>query len=313
MTVATMVVPVALSPKLHLITRTLKGVRAGHMPSLLPLTLLALAVAPLRAQAPQVFLNHVVVVVDSASYAAIGESVFLKDTLGFLDRRSTSSSGRSWTGTYLVGRSTYVEFFAPGGPAGAEGFSMIGYGVEEPGAIRVVRSRLAASTGHPVDSLLFNKEDPGGPVPWFHAVAVEGAMTASVIPTWVMEYDPRFFARPGAEGAGRSGIGRDRALADWYAPQKPLVNVVGIELAVDSTDRARIVAEASAFGYQARGDELRGPDLTIRFVSAKGARKGVVAVDLLLGRPSPSPGRRVLGPKVELDVVSATKAVLRVR
>lgn len=286
------------------------------MPRFLCFTLVAVAATPCLAQSPAVFLNHVVLVLDSTSHRTLGESRFLKDTLGVLDQRSTSSSGRSWTGTYLVGRSTYVEFFAPGGPAGAEGFSMIGYGVEEPGAIRMVRSRLAEKTGLPVDSLLFNKEEASGAVPWFHAVAVQGAMTASIIPTWVMEYDPRYFLRPGAEGAGRPGIRRDRALADWYAPSKPLVDVVAIDLAVDSTDQARIAAEAAAFGYEVQRSRplvLSGPDLTIRFVSSPGTRKGIVAVELLLKESSVSPGVRVLGPKVLIEVLSSTRAVLRVR
>lgn len=284
------------------------------MRRLLVSALLAACAAPAAAQRPVVTLNHVVVVIDSASYLALGASPFMRDSLGRLEQRTTTADGgASWSGTYLYGRHTYLEMFAPYGPAGDESGSMIGYGVDQPGALWAVQKRLV-SAGLQVDSILRSRARGSEQVPWFHAIAVKGAMTTSRMPTWVMEYHADYQRRWSPESPKAwQGIRRDQVLADRYDKTRPLVDVIGIDVAVDSADRVRVMKEAESYGFVAKGGgEYRGPDFRLRVLTPE-KRRGVVAVEMRLTGRTLAPGLRRIGPRTDIEVTSRGTAILTVR
>jgi hypothetical protein len=272
--------------------------------------LVAGATGPVAAQVPKVYLNHVVTVVDSETYAALGRSAFLKDTLGRLAQYTIAAGGggggASWTGSYFFGKNTYVELFAPGGVAGPAGVGMISYGVEQQGSLWQVRKRLARATGEPIDSLLRYRAREGGEVPWFYAVSVHGVMTGSALPTWVMEYHPAHNRRwDPSIPPGWDGIMRWQAIASEFDRNRPLLDVVGVTVAVSDADRARIVAEGGALGFRLDGDRMTGPGFVIQLEPATETARGVRAVELRLGRPV-TPGVRPIGPRSDLTVTGAT-------
>lgn len=274
----------------------------------------AVAAVPAAAQRPAVFLNHVVVVVDSATYQAIGTSPFFRDSLGSVERRSTTADGgASWSGTYLYGQHTYLELFAPGGPAGDASGSMIGFGVDRPGDLWVVRDRLVES-GLVVDSILRSRARGGEQIPWFHAIAVRDAMTASRMPTWVMEYHADYQRRwtPDAP-TSRLGIRRDQILADRYDASRPLVDVIAVEVALDGADRTRVERELAGYGYRAEGNATyRGPGIRIGLHQPV-SRRGVVAVELALRGKRLGPGVRRIGASADLEVTDRGTVILTVR
>jgi hypothetical protein len=264
------------------------------------------------AQAPKVFLNHVVVVSDSGTYAAINASPFLRDTLGRLAQYTIAAGGgATWTGSYLFGKNTYVELFAPGGVAGPAGIGMISYGVEERGSLSRIRSRLEAATKQPTDSMLRNRAREKEEVPWFYAVSVKDVLTKSALPTWVMEYHPQHnkLWDPSIPKE-RDGILRWQALASEYDPKRPLRDVVGVTVAVNDTDRRRLLAEAPAVGYRVEdGSRLIGPSVVIRLEPATGSRRGVTAIEFALVPGAVAPGTRAIGARSEITVTKSSTAV----
>ena len=64
--------------------------------------------------APEVWLNHVLLTLDSSTYAAARDSQFLRESFAGSEERHTKvDSGDSWTGLYFYGRHSYLEFFPP--------------------------------------------------------------------------------------------------------------------------------------------------------------------------------------------------------
>lgn len=109
---------------------------------------LTLSLVPLEAprtpSRPEVALNHIYVVLDSATLAAVESSAFLANEFSHY-RKTTNrtADGRSWTGVNLFGERTYLELF-PRGVQGGVGFSGLALSVEQLGAIDSVVAWLDA-------------------------------------------------------------------------------------------------------------------------------------------------------------------------
>src|SRR6266576_662166 len=95
---------------------------------------------------PPVLLNHLYVVLDSETMAAIVASPLITEELGtFETRTTTANGGEKWTGHYLRGQNTYIELFGPGGFRGARpGMVGIGFGVEDSGGVAALSAAFSA-------------------------------------------------------------------------------------------------------------------------------------------------------------------------
>jgi hypothetical protein len=59
---------------------------------------------------PPVFLNHFYIALDEATYQALRQSPEIAAFAG-IEERHTVAGSRSWSGFYVYGRQTYMEFF----------------------------------------------------------------------------------------------------------------------------------------------------------------------------------------------------------
>jgi hypothetical protein len=62
---------------------------------------------------PEIYLNHLFVVLDSATYTNLFDSPFISEKLGMIDTSSVTTTEESWSGKYLYGMNSYFEFFQP--------------------------------------------------------------------------------------------------------------------------------------------------------------------------------------------------------
>jgi hypothetical protein len=60
------------------------------------------------------YFNHAYGVIDRATADAVEDSAYLRRFANFSIRTSTGTGGVTWTGRYLMGRSTYLELFGEG-------------------------------------------------------------------------------------------------------------------------------------------------------------------------------------------------------
>ena len=219
-----------------------------------------LAAAWRAARPVPVFLNHVYMVPDLATYEALRASPFLRE-LAVMEERTTHRGDLSYTGLYLYGETTYFEFLKPDPSIGfAPGATGVAFGVEVPGGLARMAAALEAAgvttfAGKRTRDLPAAETGGGEQVPWFDILGIQGATTTQRLQLFAMEYDPAFLERwnPRADGlAGR--IDRAAVLARYAdvigAPAQPaLADIAWLSIAGDEREYARCVQVAAALGH----------------------------------------------------------------
>ena len=243
--------------------------------------------------APTLGLSHVYVSVDSATFAAIAASPFLRvEFSAFETRTTTRADGVSYTGAYLYGRETYVELQQPS-PTNAVDLAQLYLGTDAQGDIYTAMERLAnggVRTGFGRNTRRRDEKD----IPWFYASQVMPNLAevdrAPRFRMFILEWHADFLRnwfpdRP----ADSTGVSRAEYLAPLWKPHRYLRDVVGIVFALDSTEMARMTERLSMLGYAIRRNvdtvHAVGAGLTVSTVPATLARHGTVALRFSLQRP----------------------------
>lgn len=267
---------------------------------------------------PPVLLNHLYVVLDSETMAAIVASPLITDELGsFATRTTTANAGERWTGHYLRGKNTYIELFGPGGFRDARpGMVGIGFGVEDSGGVAALSAAFSAR-GIAFDTSTRVRLVDGREIPWFFVGAL--ALPDSVTPTlttWVMEYHPAWAAHQAAtDSVSPSDITRRRFLKPAYDAHRLLGDVVGATVAIPPSELSTIADELEVFGYVVarRRDRVlaHGTQFDLTVVSAAPARGGLRDLRLALNRVKDGQREYRLGPRSVLHFDTGPSATWR--
>jgi Family of unknown function (DUF5829) len=237
------------------------------------------------------FYNHAYGVLDRETADAIEHSDYLREFGNFEVRTTTGEQG-TWTGRYLYGRETYVEFFGPGDlPDTTVSSAGMGVSVERDGDLATVIERLPEQgVPNPLEFHQTRDFGDGIPVPWFDAVFTNEQY--DTFGAWGMEYRPEYFADPRSktEPPNYPGdVGRERYLSDDYRDHL-MRDVTGIRLGITELDLASTVPLLRAGGFVVRPVPgggvvaIRG-GTTIRLDAVPVDQVGVQRVDMLLNRP----------------------------
>jgi Family of unknown function (DUF5829) len=288
-----------------------------------PIALALVMAGPLYAQRPgqrsfrnpappPVYLNHVVLVVDSATYRDIGASGFLRTEFAGVE----DSAGREVQGgrnaVYLYGTHTYAQFLAPAStmPRRLVGMSAIGLGVDQPHGVLAVYARFYALVGG--DSTraavrLVQRRKGTTVVPWYYATRVRPKRAAPEQPwfdSWVMEYHPEYLKDWYADARAASGITREQANARLANPRGYAADIVAITLALDDADASLFLDQLEAVGYHVSRSGgaavAQGPGVMFRLVPATPERRGVVRLRFALRRGKTGQTLYRFGPKSRL-------------
>lgn len=210
-----------------------------------------------RVQRPApVLLNHVFFVVERETYDALAHSPFLREEFAVGEERETVRKDTSYTGLYLYGQHTYVEFLPAGAAGLAAGTSGLALGLESVGASDELARRLRASQVNVFEAPItraFGTET----LPWFRLLGLE--MPSAPLQLFTLEYDARFLAGWHAELAPREpGITRSDVLTRYAASldalelhaRAPFADVSAVELALDDPQRERVLTSCALFGYE---------------------------------------------------------------
>jgi hypothetical protein len=259
------------------------------------------------ALAAAVFLNHFYVVPDAATYEAVRQSAFLKETFAVFEARTTVRKDMSYSGIYFYGDHTYFEFLPPG-PGFTEHSTGLAFGVEEPGAGAVLAARLHEALGMSVKEMGITRQAEGRDVPWFQMIADEKQGDPKSLTTWVMEYEATFLDEwfpslpPKVRGISRAAV-LDRYVAkvgpaDARA-SRPLEDVTAIRIALGPKDRASFLAQCRLFGHEVeeKGDAATcvGPEVRFELEQGEG---GIVGFDMRLRSEVEPPVEHLLGRSV---------------
>jgi|CZKI01.1.fsa_nt_gi hypothetical protein len=237
-----------------------------------------------------VFLSHVYVVIDPASYEAIRHSAEIR-ALASAKEKTVDPSHGGWTAFYITGRQTAIEILVAGSTSAGDqwrlGQSGIGLGYGDAGGTPYIEKRLRATFGEKV-MLEAGKSETPGVVPWLIEIDVEGD-GSDVLSTWFTEIAPGYLVAR-YPGAGIEHLlSHQQYLAAGFLPDRLLDDVVGLTVALNPSEASILVAELKVAGWMIRQMEektvISGPDIAITIIPA-GSRAGIREVGLRLRRPT---------------------------
>jgi hypothetical protein len=251
------------------------------------LLLLSSPVALSADRPPPVFLNHVWIALDQATYEALRTSSRVAG-LGGVKEQKVVAGSENWAGFYWTGRQTYMEFFGAAALPDETllGDCGIGLYVETRGGTAAVAERLRTVFGDKVQIEEQVRTTPTGDIPWYTATHTSAPRKTAV---WVMELDPGYLAARHPGTLIKDPLSRQQERSWDYRPDQVLDNVVGLTLALDQESASELATELGLFGWSVQrtgaGFLAAGPQVKIRVVPAS-ARSGIQQIELRLRRPA---------------------------
>ncbi len=255
----------------------------------------------------QVGLNHIYLVVDEETFKSLAASEFLKNEFcGFEQRTTTAGDGRSWTGIYLYGTKTYLEFLPPAKDRKV-GQCGIALGVDQPGSILRVLDRLATIPDARSAVMLTTRERKGDKIPWFYRAGVRWQEPETVLFAWLMEYHPDYLRKwyPDTRPED-AGVSRAKNLARLYNADRLFKEVAGMTVALPDQECKRFLQVLKALGCQieksGEGHTARSPEMEFIVVPESPGAKGLVELQLLLSESIKGDRKHRFGPRSILEM-----------
>jgi Family of unknown function (DUF5829) len=247
------------------------------------------AITPSNAL-PQVFLNHFYVVLDSPTCRAVEEDAFFRNHFAPNEKRTTTNADLTYTGAYFYGVHTYFELFDIANSPGRQlGDSGLAFGVDQPGAIKVLHEKLYPSFEPSLKSVtrLFQ----GKPIPWFFMATCRSLPYESELSSWIMEYHAQFLANWNPQPSGTNqGVSREDILKRYSEVLKPVdgpyfEDVIGLTVVADDPVANNLIHFCLQLGYQITREEggniaLHGPDFRLLLIRANDHVRGIREIEM---------------------------------
>jgi hypothetical protein len=255
--------------------------------------LLLILLAPIAQSAdgtPPVYLSHFSVVLDKPTYHALQASPRVQ-SLADSEVTHTQEGGFAYSGFYVRGRHTYIEFFGDPVPEGEHlGHVGLGLAVECTGGVGVIAENLRTVFGGKVKTLSATHAVGADTVPWYTATYIDDTDDGSMLFGWVAEIDPGYLAALHPHAQIHQPLSREQYLSWDFKADRLIDDVVGLKFALAPSERAQLSQELKIVGWTiqpARGGfTATGPDIRIMVTPAR-AKGGLQQIDLRLLRAVP--------------------------
>ncbi len=220
---------------------------------------------------PPIYLNHISIVMDSLTYSDIYNSDFLKNEFcAFHAGTVTAADSQSWTGAYIFGEKTYIEFFKSADQNSVR-LTGIGFGVDIIGGTATLYNYINRQMPNKAEKIVRNKMINNREIPWFTFLFLSSKDTNRSLRTWVMEYDLDFmkFKYPHKHPDSLT-ISRKCSLSNVYRTDLLLKDIIAIEIVLNNAELKQLTNELQLYGYDIvnKKDELIavGPDMRIKII-----------------------------------------------
>lgn len=245
-------------------------------------------------------LNHVYVVLDAATFAAIRESRELLVILGRSDGGlpDYAPPPPDADRIFFRGRQTYLELFAPGNrfgePVGKAGLAL---GHDLPKRFDLLEQAWRASCGDEMrrTRVEFKRVQPA--VPWYDALQCDSTAAGPHLAVWTMVYRPEFHRWQSGAGEGTPMItARGEVLASRATSGQGRFDIIALEIDLIAPLHAKLVKQLEQAGFVRQngpaGTRLRGDGLELllrvvkddpRLVSISVATDAELSSGLMLG------------------------------
>lgn len=146
---------------------------------------------------PKVFLNHLFFVLDSSTFNHLFDDNYVLE-IGDTSIKSTTTTTASWTGKYLMGKQSYLEFFSSSSfkqvPEQGFGFGFMTY---KSGDINQIKNNWKHKTTDSIETDTMIVPASGKLLPWFYDISLYTLDTLPMVSTWLMENTPDEFKSVG--------------------------------------------------------------------------------------------------------------------
>lgn len=244
-------------------------------------------------------LNHVYVVLDAATFAAIRESVELARLLGRSDGGlpDYAPPAPDADRIFFRGRQTYLEIFAPDNrfrePVGKVGLAL---GYDEPARFHALEQAWRTACGSETRRSRVEFERTQAAVPWYDAVQCDNTAAGSDLAVWAMVYRPEFHRWQSGAIDTPPRVARADVLAGRAAAGQGKFDITALEIDLIASLHAKLVKQLEQAGFQREdrlaGTHLRGDGLELLLRAVNGdpglvsmsvATDAELSNDLLLG------------------------------
>jgi hypothetical protein len=283
-----------------------------------------LAALPLLAAKPRPLapsLNHFYATVDTATYAAIEASHFLKERFAPFEKRTTVRNDSTYSGLYFYGDRTYFEFFEANTGDRKPGDAGLALGIEDSAGsdrLRAEWQKLRPSITNMVTRQLGNE-----PVDWFRMTSFEESRATSAVEglrLFAMQYAPGFVQRWN-QTSPNTILQRDILIAycaklklESLRERSLLRDVDRLEIALPEPGIRIRTAQLQAAGWELRESKdailATGPNVRVLFRFAPSIL-GVTQIEFTLKRATP-PATHTLG-STTLEILASPRAIWRLK
>ena len=237
---------------------------------------------------PPVYFNHVTIFIPPAAYAALLQSAFLRNEFSGFQEHTVQRDGGKWsyTGIYIFGQHTYLEFFKAGEDQPRFGTTIAGQVVfnmwiDDRSQLPRFKERLAAEQRA---TLLIETARDVQNQPMYDTVVSEGGPAS--------DFGPGMSIDTHLKGYYPDGITREKRLEGRFLAQRQLYDITGFTLTVDESERNRLIKQFRAYSYDIRADGAKqvysGPGITFTLVAAKSHEPRTLTIDFSMNRTTTS-------------------------
>jgi hypothetical protein len=267
-----------------------------------------------RSHASAAELNHLYVTLRQDTIDAIAGSPFLAERFAMLERETTTTSGASWTGTYLIGWRAYLELFGPGGAEDlVEGSSGIGFSTRRTGDGSAIGEKLRSIEGDEARTDIMTRIVGEESVPWFAHIRLR-SLDRRAFSVWLMDFRPEYLQRKKMALAPDGGFDRHGYNAAAYATTERMRayearlfdDLLEVHIELGPAERLPFDRFAKALGFVGNGRGAvrvyRAGDAALVVTERPDARYRIRKVVCSLRSAVDPPAEHVFGPDARLIV-----------
>jgi hypothetical protein len=249
-----------------------------------------------QAPLPPIYFSHVTLWVDPATYQAVRESDFLRNHFSAVETRTTETQHGivpTYTGTYLYGKRTYIEFIVAGSVPSQTtrvGELSLGMWADNIQSLPSITDSLVAHTDAAAAGGTRTLTVNGREIRWFEdrypLFPEENELTADACVLGI--YPSYLWERYGNLRPDQDGTTREKALQFSNQPERMLKDVTGITLVLRLQEIERLIQEFEAFGYKIRSEAgkqiAQGPEIEFVLIPAAGKQPNNIAIEMALNQ-----------------------------
>ncbi len=140
---------------------------------------------------PEIYLNHLYVVLDSNTLLHLADSSFISEKFGNIKVHTATTATESWSGIYLFGKNSYFEFFSTKGYKGAtlNDFGLV-FMTARSNEIWKIKKHWRENSNDSIVADTVLKMQNGKHTPWFYNLSLLNKDSVQPFSTFLMENTP---------------------------------------------------------------------------------------------------------------------------